>query len=199
LALLPEALMGVALGLGLLLAPAWADESAAEGAAAPRKALARAAFLGAWQAAAVGFFVLVAARVAPCEPAGQLRALLTVASALGLAHLVAVRLPRAYAGLMFLWAVAVPVGLFVLAEIFISTPVGAVGWRSAGGAGPAMLREVTDWLLCLSPGAAAIGTLTGELATGGACGWTETLAFSAACWTCAWVLPWRTDKSVRPT
>jgi hypothetical protein len=82
-------------------------------------------------------------------------------------------------GLVFLWAVAVPVGCYLVAEVFVSTPAGAVGWRLAAGPGVEALRAVVDWLLRLSPGTAAVGTLSGVLPGGGSCGWLETGVFCA--------------------
>jgi hypothetical protein len=115
----------------------------------------------------------------PLGGPGILRSLLVVTATLTAAVLLAARFPRAYAGLIFLWAVALPVGCFLLVEVFLSTPAGAVGWRQARGSTAAGLREAVAWLLSLSPGTAAIGTLRGELADGGAAGWKE-VAVSAA-------------------
>jgi hypothetical protein len=180
---LPAALVGLALGLGLLLAPAWAEDPRARpqsaGRAAPGEVLFRAAFLAGWQAAVLGYFLLVSGRMTPLADAGILRGLLVVATALTAAVLLAVRFPRAYAGLIFLWTVAVPVGCFLLVEVFISTPAGAVGWRQARGPAAAGLRETVAWLLSLSPGTAAVGVLRGELACGGTAGWKEAAFFAA--------------------
>jgi hypothetical protein len=180
---LPAALVGLALGLGLLLAPAWAEDPRARppsaGQLPPGEVLCRAAFLAGWQAATLGYFLLVAGRMTPLGGPGIFRSLLVVAATLSVAVLLAARIPRAYAGLIFLWAVALPVGCFLLVEVFLSTPAGAVGWRQAAGPTAASLRETVAWLLSLSPGTAAIGTLRGELADGGAAGWKE-VAVSAA-------------------
>ena len=203
---LPAALVGLALGLGLLLAPFWTEERASgspadeelegggrrrEGTDLARSArstsfmppcaarLAPAVFVAVWQAAALGYFLLVASRLAPLEAAGAVRSLLAVGAALWLAAALARRFPRAYTGVVFLWAVAVPVGCYLVAEVFVSTPAGAVGWRQAAGPGAEALRAVVDWLLSLSPGTAAVGTLSGVLPGGGSCGWLEAGVFCA--------------------
>jgi len=201
---LPGALVGLAVALGLLLAPAWAGEldcglRMAEGGLEqtvdiqftirnPRSAvgggLARSLFLGMWQGAVLGYFLLVASRLVALDGAGILRSSTLVATASGLAILLAARLPRAYAGLVFFWVVGLPIFCYLLTEIFLSTPAGAAGGLRASSPEAATLRRVVNGALGLSPGTAAIGALHGRLVSGEDFGWKETgvfLALSGAC------------------
>jgi hypothetical protein len=161
IALLPQLLAGVALALALFTAPFLAASSAPSPCPLPQgeggtTAVARAAFAALWQAGALGFLLLVATRLAPLTD----RAIVLACAWLALCALAALLLaqvaPRCYAGIVFIWVIAVPVCLYLTIEVALSTP---------SGPSPA-LRALADWLLGISPGTAFPGILTGRLPGG---------------------------------
>lgn len=168
---LPGALTGVAMALALLLAPNAATGLRDAAGRIDITALGRTAFIGAWQGAALGFFLVLASRLELLDGAGILRS----ACALGLAGITAIlwaaRWPRAYPALAFLWAAALPLLCFLSVEIFSSTPEGAAGLAHAKTAGAERLRATIDWLLIFSPGTAVEGALLGRRLTGTPQGW----------------------------
>jgi hypothetical protein len=158
---LPVALAGLAVALALLLAPLW-EQTPSDG----RRRWARAAFAGAWQALVLGYFLLLAGRGARLETF-QLLSCAGIAGCTAMtAGLLAARFRRRYAGLIFLWAVAIPLGCYLLAEAYLATPDSGMNWTVSQAPRAVWLRDLTDWLLALSPGTAAVGALEGRSAGG---------------------------------
>jgi hypothetical protein len=165
--LLPRMLCGVALALAVFSAPLlWHGHPAHEhGRGARAMLLVRAAYAAAWQALVLGFLLLVLARLAPLAAGSILQASVWLGLCAFAVILLALLVPRAYAGLVFIWIVAVPVCVYMVAEVFIVSH-GGVGWSDATGPQADTLRAATHWLLSLSPGTALDGALTGILADG---------------------------------
>lgn len=195
---LPQALTGMTLALTLLLVPAWSDD--------PRAALesraqhfGRCLFISIWLAAALAFFLLIATRVTPTEGGRILRAALILGATAWIAQALARSWSNAYFGIVLFWAVIIPMSAFVVAEVFISTPSGSMGWSRAKGPGVNGFRTSVEWLLRFSPGTALIGTLNGKLPGEAPCGWREAGAFAAACVLCGGLLQWRSAPAGQPT
>lgn len=177
---LPAALAGLSVALAFLLSPLWLESRVLEKleqAAMQKEVLVRAAFMGAWQGAALGYFLLVASRVADIDGANMLRAILVVALASALAVLLAAWQPRAYAGIALLWTVCLPFSCYVLVEVFLAFPAGSPGWASGSGPAGEPIRAFVDWALTLSPGSSAIAALNGSLPSDTPYGWKTLAAF----------------------
>ena len=185
---LPQFLGGLALALAVFFAPLFLGtlplrEGVGGGPGAPSPCplqrgesgtptlLVPAVFAAVWQAAVLGFALLVVARLTPLAPGSILQACTWLALCALASILLAQLCPRAFAALMFAWVIALPVSGYLLAEVFLSGPGGAGGWNQAPGARAATLRAILHWLLCLSPGTALSGTLTGALADGSVWSW----------------------------
>ena len=187
---LPQVLGGLALTLAVFFAPLFfpprekREESSEErGAAWPMRGprfsflsslssfLVPAAFAAVWQAAALSFALLVLARITPVASASILQAGVWLALCALASILLAQLFPRAFAGAMFIWLVALPVSGYFLVETFLSSPSGASGWSQAAGGQAAVLRSLMHWVLSLSPGTALCGSLTGVLADGSVWAW----------------------------
>lgn len=172
---LAPALTGMAVACALLFAPGWSSDLRVAGADGrvrfERVAIGRALFVGCWQGAALGYFLLLASRMEALDGAAILRCIVVVAGAGAVAVLAAARFPRAYPGLAFFAAVALPVFCYLAAEIHGLTPSGSMGWTRAPGAASEHLRSLVDAILFLSPGSAAVGALRGQLITGAAMEW----------------------------
>ena len=185
---LPAALTAVAMALGLFTAPAFAHtrrrdggEPTGEDAAATierRHRLARALFFAAWQAAVLGLFLLVASRLEPVDTLAIVRTMTVLASAVALGILLAARWPSAYAGLVFLWAVALPLSCYLLTEIFLDLPAGAKGWNASRPDGAGFYTLIAASLKA-SPCTAAVGALKGSLPGLKEFGWSATGLFVA--------------------
>jgi len=191
---LPASLAAAALSLSLLLAPAWnSDPRAHDDVLLLQNG--RYVFLSLWQAAAFAFFLLVSARVTTLSGDAILRASLILGGAAWLALTVSRRWPRAYLGLVLFWVVAIPMAAFVVAEVFISTPNGSMGWSRAKGPGVETFRNTVEWLLRFSPGTAIIGALQGRLPGDASCGWREAGLFAGGGallgFLLQWIGPWR--------
>ena len=169
---LPMALLVITLAFGLLLAPGWSA-----GVLTLREAMGRSFYWGAWNGAALGFFLLVASRVEPLENGAVLRCQLVVFGTLMLAALLAVRLPRHYAGLTFFWCAGLPLICYMVAEVFLGTPRGSGSWSLVQGGPGQQLHTLVSWALTSSPGTASAGALNAGLADGTAFGWKETGLF----------------------
>jgi hypothetical protein len=163
--LLPRVVSGLALVLAVFLAPLFP----APGRSSPQTVgeigwlvLARLAFAALWQAAALGFVLLVLSRLTPLSSGAVVQASVWLGLCAFGALLLAACTPRAYAGLMFGWLVVLPVCGYFAAELFMSGPAGSMGWGQA----PAAFRGAMHWMLSLSPGAALDGAVTGWLADG---------------------------------
>jgi len=163
---LPGTLTGVATALALLLAPNATTGLRDATGHINTTALGRAAFIGAWQGAALSFFLVLASRLELLDGTGILRSACTLGLAGITAILWAARWPRAYPALAFLWAAALPLLCFLSVEIFSSTPEGAAGLTHAKTAGAERLRAIIDWMLVFSPGTAVEGALFGRRLTG---------------------------------
>lgn len=189
LELLAPSLAGLAASLALLLAPALSlseEALAADSAAARRWSwLARAGFAGAWQGAALGFFLLVASRTSAVDDAALPRCVSVVAAGAFVAVLLAGAFPRAYAGLAFFWAAGLPVFWYLANELFF-----AVATR-AGGPEAAALQAWMDGSLRFSPVAAAVGALNGKLVSGGAFGWGACACFAGTAGLAGALLLWK--------
>jgi hypothetical protein len=203
---LPASLAAAALGLTLLLAPMWSDDPRARGESLLLQN-GRFAFLSLWQAAAMGLFLLISARVTVLSGGAILRAALILGATVWLALSASRRWPRAYLGLALFWAVAIPMAAFIVAEVFISTPNGSLGWSRAKGPGVENFRAAVEWLLRFSPGTAIVGALQGHLPGDATCGWREAGLFAGACALLGSLLQWvgtrrqaaHTDTGARTT
>jgi len=183
--ILPQVLGGLALALAVFLAPFFFPPplnctagvppvdtvSLREGAVEGPLLLGHAAFAAVWQAAALGFALLVLSRLTLLTSASILQAGVWLALCALASILLAQLCSRAFAGCMFIWIVALPVSGYFLAELFLSGPGGASGWSQASSLQAAALRSLMHWLLSLSPGTALSGLLTGVLADGSAWSW----------------------------
>lgn len=177
-AVLPGLLAGTAVALALLLAPAWGE--AAHAHETRRAFLIRAGFVGCWQAAACAYFLLIASRMTPVDAGGLTRASASVGLCAMLAVLLAGCWPRAYPGVALFWAVGAPMGAYLVAELFRSTPPGYMGWSANPSAEAATLRTWVDALLRVSPGTATVGQLEGQLPGGAPMGWAQVGVFGLA-------------------
>jgi hypothetical protein len=203
---LPARLAAAALSLALLLAPAWSFDPRTHG-ESPWLRSGRYAFLSLWQAAALGFFLLISARVTVLSSGAILRAVLILGASAWLVLAASRCWPRAYLGLALLWTVALPMGAFIVAEVFISTPDGSMGWARSKGPGVEAFRNTVEWVLRFSPGTAIVGALQGHLPGDAPCGWREAGLFAGACafaggllqWTRAWRLTAHTETATHTT
>jgi len=172
---LSAALTVFSVALGLLTAPAFAYACGRDTGtkAEQRHRLARAIFFATWQAAVLGFFLLVASRLEPVDSLAIVRVMAVLACTVAFGILMASRWPSAYAGLVFLWAVALPLSCYLLTEIFLDLPAGAMGWNASRPEGAGFYRLVAASLK-VSPGTAAMGTLEGSLLGLKDFGWSAT-------------------------
>lgn len=171
---LPASLAGVAVGMALVFAPTWAAPLRGTDGRLDATAAARALFAGCWQAAALGYFLLLASRMGNLDSLPIVRSMLLLATWGTLAVLAAARFPRAYAGLAFLVGIALPVFCLILADVQGMTPAGSRGWTHAPGPEAQRLRTLVDGLLLASPGTGVLGALKSKLSTGAAVAWPET-------------------------
>lgn len=155
LAVLPQTLCGVAVGLAAFIAPFLHSEG-------ERFRVEHAWFAAVWQAMVFGYLLLVAARLVPLENAGIFLAALSLAVSALVFVWAAELLPRAYAGVIFVWLIGLPVFTYMLAEVYLWS-TGRTLWSAEP---EAPIYTCVHWLLALSPGTAAIGMLTGYLPDG---------------------------------
>ena len=177
---LPYALVGLSVTLALVFAPLWidvADLMDLKLKSLRMELLVRAAFVGVWQGAACGYFLLVASRVEAVASGALVRCVLIVAATSILAALLAATRPRAYGGFVGLWAVGLPFLCYLLVEVLLTTPGGASGWT--GPSGHPAVQSTVNWILSLTPGTAAVAALNGKLVSGAPFAWTNTAAFLA--------------------
>ena len=131
-----------------------------------RVALARAAFISIWQGVVVAFLLMVCARSVPLAPIGILNAsawlALCMFSFVMLNHL----LPRASAGILFFWIVAIPVLCFIVAELILAG-AGGRSWTQLPPEAQSA-KSLIHWALALSPATGAAGALSSTLADGSA-------------------------------
>lgn len=187
--LLAPSLAGLAAGLSLLLAPALvlpADTLAGDTASARRWSwLARAGFSGAWQAAALAFFLLVASRTAALDDAALPRCMAVVAAGATTAVLLAGAFPRAYAGLAFFWAAGLPVFWYLANELYFAAAT------RPGGPEASAMQAWMDGSLRFSPVVAAVGALNGQLVSGGPFGWGACACFAGTAALAGALLLWK--------
>jgi len=185
--ILPQVLGGLALALAIFFAPFFfpaevrkEDREVRSGQAVlkahsslltSRFSLGHAAFAAVWQAACLSFGLLVLARLTPIPSLSILQAGVWLALCALASILLARLLPQAFAALMFIWVVALPVSGYFLAEAFLSGPGGASGWGQAASVQAGALRSLMHRILSLSPGTALCGSLTGFLADGSVWAW----------------------------
>lgn len=128
--------------------------------------LLRSVFAAFWQALVMSFVLLVLARLTPLSAGAIAQAGLCLGLSALAAMLLSQLLPRLSAALLFVWAFALPVVCYVAAEVFLSTPLGAMGWGGASGSEARWLKAGIHALLSLSPLTAASGALGGALPDG---------------------------------
>jgi hypothetical protein len=180
---LPQVLCGVAVAAAVFSAPFLAENK-------QPLSLARVFFSAFWQAAALGFFLLVSARLAPLEDLNLLSALAELALLAAALILLAALKPRLYPALAFLWLIGLPVLGYLLAEVYLWSAAGAAGeWQPQTAHGA---YTCVHWLLNLSPGTAVLGSLTGSLADGAKPAGTMFLVFTGMLTA---LLSWRQAKA----
>ncbi len=171
----PGTLVGFALAWSAVLAPLWFARTAE---ADPWNPIYRSMFLGGWQGAALGFFLLVASRVVPLDLSGSLQALLVVSISTIFFVLLAAKGEQLYLGLAFFLLAALPMGAYLLAEVFLATPAGAMGFGKGATQEALRLRTIINLMLSFSPCTAAIGALHGKLVNGTPWGWVQTTLYA---------------------
>ena len=183
---LPSMLAGSSVALALMLAPVLAASPEISTLHIParkesRQVGARALFTGCWLAATSLFFLLVASRLTPVESEHLLQAALVLAATATLAAAFAAFFPQAYTGLVFFWALALPFLAYLLTEMFLGMPQGALGWGRGTAPETLRLKSCVHALLEFSPGTAMVGLVQGHLPGGGEMGWNAALKFVAFC------------------
>lgn len=186
---LPYLVCALASVLAVLSAPLLLGE---ENAARPGLLLGRAAFAAIWQGGAMGFFLMIAARLTPLNSGGIARASLWLSAVAFTCLLLASVARRAYAGLSFFWLFALPVCAYWFAEIFLMSPAGSSGWQQASGPQAQAARACVRALLSMSPATGAAGALTGVLADGSDYGIWPLTALAAI----DLIMAWRILRSV---
>lgn len=124
--------------------------------------LGRALFAALWQGAVSGFFLMIAARLTPLNPAGILLASAWLSAVAFTCLLITAVSCRAYAGLSFFWLFALPVCGYLLAELFLMSPAGNSGWQQSSGPQAQAIRGFLHALLSFSPATGAAAALTGS-------------------------------------
>jgi hypothetical protein len=156
---LPHILCGLAVVLAAFIAPLIVRP----GAEVPLKSWALDLFAALWQGTAFGYFMMVSARLVPIEPTGIFLSSLWIALFAYCCLSFARAFPSAYAGIAFIWVVALPVADYMLVEIFLSSPAGNKGWQPEMAA---PIYSLVHALLNISPGTAIAGVLDGYLPDG---------------------------------
>ena len=166
--MLPYLTIALAASLAALTAPVLMDADSA-----PGLNLGRALFAALWQGGAFGFFLMLDARLTSLNTGGMLRAAVWLSLVALCCLLLANVLRRAYMGLVFFWICALPVGIYLLAELFMISPAGSSGWTQASGPQAQAIRAFVSQMLSLSPATGAAGALSGVLPDGSpyAAGW----------------------------
>jgi hypothetical protein len=159
LQMLPHVLCGVAVALSALIAPLAVTPDM------KRLTLTQSVFAALFLGAMYQFFVLVCARLVPLDPGGIVLSALCLAlfafSCLMLSDLA----PRAYAGIVFLWVIAIPVMAYMTADIFLSGPGSSKGWQPGEGTSP-LIYTLVHGALNSSPATAMAAALDGALPDG---------------------------------
>jgi len=166
---LPRCLPPTAAACALLLAPALASRIATNA----WSLFTRAFFMSLWQSAVLGFFLILASRLAALEFSAGLKACCVLFSASFAAFVLAERTPRLYPGIVFLWGFVLPVSVYLFGE------VGA--FNAAGAAEQTALNNMRAWVLGISPATAAHGAVRGKLLGGEAYAWGPALLLFAGC------------------
>jgi hypothetical protein len=156
---LPHVLCGLAVVSAALIAPLIVRRNPSN----PNGEWPLTLFAALWQGAVFGFFLMVSARLVPLEPGGIFLASIWVALFAFVCLRLAQTLPSAYAGIVFVWVVALPVTDYMLAEIFLSSPAGSKGWQPESGG---RIYVFVHTLLNISPATAVAGVLDGYLLDG---------------------------------
>jgi hypothetical protein len=165
---LPHILCGMAVALSALAAPflAGARADAESGEPLPRSELTliQAAFAALWQGGMFCYFLMVCGRLVPLEPGGIALASVWVAVAAFCCLLLTQALPRAYAGIVFFWIVAVPMTGYITADVFLFGPGSGGGWQPIEN--NRAIYTFVHALLNISPATATAAALDGALPDG---------------------------------
>ena len=165
LRLLPHILCGLAVTLTALFAPLSTapDEK--------RLTLAQAVFAALFQGTMYQFFVLVCARLVPLDPGGIVMSAVILALVAFCCQMLSDVASRAYAGIVFLWVIGLPLLAYMTADIFLSGPGSTKGWMPGDDASPPIYTLIHG-ALNLSPATAMAAALDGALPDGSAAsGW----------------------------
>ena len=155
---LPHVLCGLTVALAALLAPLVTDKNA------PRLSLTQLAFSALFQGAMFQFFLMVAARLVPLDPAGIALSALAMSLFALCCLLISEALPRAYTGLVFFWVIVLPMICYLTADIYLTGPGSSKSWQ--GGEQSGLIYGLTHAVLMLSPGTAIAAMLDGALPDG---------------------------------
>jgi hypothetical protein len=128
--------------------------------------MAKSALSALWLSVTAGFMMLAAARVSAVGDLGIAQAALWIFFVAWFSIELSRLMPRAAAGVLFFWIVALPVCAYMFAELFLSSPAGSAGLTDSAAPQARALSAVLYWMLSLSPGTATLGALTGKLADG---------------------------------
>ena len=164
---LPHILCGLAVAMAALVAPFISGPGTLSAGelqtteARPRLKLLQLIFTALWQSAMFCFFLMVCARLTPLDPAGITLATLWVAAFAFCCLTLAELTPRAYAGIIFFWGVAIPMVCYVTAEAYIYTSPG--GWKYNG---TGAVYSFLHGMLSISPATATAAVLDGGLPDG---------------------------------
>lgn len=115
-----------------------------------------------WQALILAYFLMVSSRLVPLDAGVIARSaaglLFFAFICLLLAHLV----PKAFAGIIFFWVIAIPTFCYIMLEVFLSSPTNKTMWDSADDVPVSAVRTLIGWLLNVSPGSGMMSTLASE-------------------------------------
>jgi hypothetical protein len=156
---LPAAICAISLVFALFWAPFLMKGTISFG-----QMISSAIFASLWLAVVLAFFLMISARLTPVDGMGIFLACAWMFLFAMSAVLLAQCARRAYAGVIFFWVFALPVCAYLLAEIFLISPAGNMGWTQAESSKAYAMRACVHWMLNLSPGTAIAGMLNGVLA-----------------------------------
>ncbi|HYF49459.1 MAG TPA: hypothetical protein VEJ63_08640 [Planctomycetota bacterium] len=162
-ALLPQILTGVLLGALAVLSPFF---SAGKRDEPFGRQLLQIVCLCAWIAVIELFVLLVSSRLVPLEASTIAAVTVTMALLAFVFQLLSRAFPKAFATLMFLWLIGMPVMAYFTAEIYMMTLSGNAIWAEVAGPGGETIRALVRWLLNLSPSTFVSAMLNGVQADG---------------------------------
>jgi hypothetical protein len=166
---LPRCLSVAAAVLALLIAPALTRRTSASAGSV----LVRAGFLSLWQSAVLGFFLLLASRLAPVAFEAGLKSACVLFGVAYAAFVVAERAPRLYPGAALLWGCVGPLCVYLFGEIAF--------FNAAGPAQQAAMKSLRQWALGSSPATAAHGCVAGKLLGGDVYTWGAAFLLVGGC------------------